>query len=158
MHGEMTYNEIDALLEQSILGHMGCTDGGKPYVFPMACVYHNNTLYGQTTTGQKLEILRSNPSVCFQVQDSRNGWWQSVLCWGQFNELDFDALQQPEGIAIVKLLTERIGNIQNDVGVSVPFSFAEGAAALTVNNRQSTLYRIVITEKSGRWYKADNAQ
>ncbi len=157
MYGELQVGEIDALLESSILGHLGCNDGAKPYVFPMAFVYHNDIIYGQTSTGLKLNVLRRNPYVCFQVQDSRDGWWQSVLCWGQFNELDLPALQEPEGIAIAKLLTEKIGSIQRNVGVSVPFSFAKGAAPVTVNNRESTLFRIVITEKSGRWYKADDA-
>jgi hypothetical protein len=45
--------EIDALLTSEMFCHLACSEGGKPYVVPMAYVFHKNTIYGQTTEGKK---------------------------------------------------------------------------------------------------------
>jgi hypothetical protein len=75
------------------------------------------------------------------------------MCWGTFEELDFDALEQSEAKEIYKLLTDRLGGIQETVGITIPsFSFSGKAAPLMVHNRKSTLFRIVITEKMGKFY------
>ncbi len=49
----------------------------------------------------------------------------------------------------------KIGSIQKQVGVSIPFSFVEAAVPLTVNEKKSTLFRIVIAEKTGKFYRED---
>ena len=152
MQGQLSDVDMNALLEAEVFGHLGCTDGQKPYVVPMAYVYHNNALYGQTTEGRKVELLRKNPLVCFQVEQKKDREWRSVICWGSFQELDFADLKTPEGIKITEPLSRRIGGIQDSVGIAVPFSFSGTAAPLTVNDKQSTLFRIAITEKTGRFY------
>ena len=38
--------------------------------------------------GKKIEMMRKNPEVCFQVDaiaDLLN--WESVICWGKFEEI-----------------------------------------------------------------------
>jgi hypothetical protein len=155
MQGVLSETEINTLLSSEVFGHLGCTDGLKPYVVPMAYVYRDNVLYGQTTEGKKVEMLRKNPLVCFQVERLKDRQWRSVMCWGTLEELAFEELQQPEAVEVVHLLTERIGGIQENVGIAVPFSFAKGAVPLTVNEKKSTLFRILVTEKSGRFYAAD---
>ncbi len=152
MQGALTNAEMDELLTTEIFGHLGCSDHGKPYIVPMAYVYRDNALYGQTTEGRKVEMLRGNPLVCFQVEQLKEQQWRSVICWGKFEELAFEELEKPEAIEVVKLLTERIGSIQENVGIAVPFSFSGGASPLTVNEKKSTLFRIPITEKTGRFF------
>jgi nitroimidazol reductase NimA-like FMN-containing flavoprotein (pyridoxamine 5'-phosphate oxidase superfamily) len=145
--------EIDALLTSEMFCHLACSEGGKPYVVPMAYVFHKNTIYGQTTEGKKVDILRKNPLACFQVEKREEHHWSSAMCWGTFEELDFDALEQSEAKEIYKLLTDRLGGIQETVGITIPsFSFSGKAAPLMVHNRKSTLFRIVITEKMGKFY------
>jgi hypothetical protein len=155
MQGTLSEAEMNILLSSEVFGHLGCTDGLKPYVVPMAYVFHDNVLYGQTTEGKKVDILRKNPLVCFQVEGLNERQWKSVLCWGTFEEMDFDELQSPEAMTIVELLTKRIGAIQDNVGIAVPFSFSGGAKPLTVNEKNSTLFRILLKEKTGRWYEAE---
>lgn len=140
---------INELLRSEVFGHLACVDGDKPYISPMAYVFYGNAIYGQTTEGKKIDILRRNPQVCFQVQQ-KSDCWRSVLCWGTFEELDFDQLEQTEASMIVELLTMRLGAIQSEVGISVPFGFSGKAAPLSVNHKTSTLFRILITEKTGR--------
>ncbi len=81
-----------------------------------------------------------------------------MICWGTFEELDFDKLEKTEAMQVFKLLTERIGSIQKNIGIAIPsfsFSFSAKAAPLTVNSRKSILFRILITEKTGRLYAAE---
>lgn len=147
--------EIHQVLTSEIFGHLACCDSGKPYVVPLAFVFHGNALYGQTTEGKKIEILRKNPLVCFQVQQRKQREWRSVLCWGTFEEFDFEKLGDKESMVIVGLLTKRLGDIQKDVGITLPrYSFNGEAKALLVNDRRSTLFRIVVTEKTGRCFMA----
>ena len=153
MQGSLSSTEMDELLSSEVFGHLGCTDSTKPYIVPMAYVHHENVLYGQTTEGKKVEILRKNPLVCFQVEKQEDRRWQSVICWGIFEELDFAELQKPESMEVVKLLTQRIGAIQENVGIAVPYSFQGGAQPLSVNEKKSTLFRISISEKTGRFYE-----
>ena len=154
MQGSLSNTEMDELLSSEVFGHLGCSADGKPYIVPMAYVFRENALYGQTTEGKKVEMLRKNPLVCFQVETLKDRQWRSVICWGTFEELAFDELQKPNAVDIVKLLTQRIGAIQENVGIEIPFSFTETAAPMIVNEKKSTLFRIVITEKTGRFYIA----
>lgn len=150
--GQLPSDDINALLEKQTFGHLGCCLNDKPYVFPMAYAYRDNVIYGQTTTGRKVEIMRQNPNVCFQVGLVHPHGWESVMCWGSFQELAFKDLKDGASMKAVKLLTKHIGSIQNQIGLSVPFSFENGAEPVKVNDKESTLFRIVINEKTGKRY------
>lgn len=148
---ELSNQEIDALLSSQSIGTLACTDGKKPYAFPMAYAYQDNVLYGQTTLGQKLEILRAHPQACFNVTaQAPDGSWGSVMCWGTYEELDFSSLHKAQAVNAIKLLHERLGSVQHQVGISVPISFDGQPHPITVNGKPATLFRIVVTEKSGR--------
>lgn len=159
MERALSTAEMDALLDAEIFGHLACSDDGKPYIVPMAYVFHENVLYGQTTGGKKTDILRRNPSVCFQVQQQKEREWRSVMCWGTFEEFAFEKVSEEESAKIVELLTRRLGAIQENVGIGVPqYAFGKKPVPLMVHNRESTLFRIVITEKTGRRYESDAQQ
>ncbi len=71
MAKEMTKEEIEDLLHRAQIGHLGTVDSLQPYVLPMHfllgtddCIYFHCGLQGK-----KLENLKSNPKVCFQVDD-----------------------------------------------------------------------------------------
>jgi nitroimidazol reductase NimA-like FMN-containing flavoprotein (pyridoxamine 5'-phosphate oxidase superfamily) len=155
MHKDLSVTDIDSLLESEVFGHLACADGEKPYIVPLAFVFYGNAIYGQTTEGKKIDILRRNPQVCFQVQKQTDRW-QSVMCFGMFEELDFATLDETEASMIVELLTMRLGSIQGDVGVTVPFSFNGKPQTLTTDQKKSTLFRILITEKTGREFVRDS--
>lgn len=154
MQRTLSDDEIHALLTSEVFGHLACVDSQKPYIVPLAYVFYGNAIYGQTTEGKKIDVLRRNPNVCFQVQKQETSW-KSVMCWGTFEELDFEKLEQTEASMIVELLTMRLGAIQSEVGISVPFVFTSKAAPLSLNHKKSTLFRILITEKTGREFVQD---
>jgi len=59
---------MDDVLSRATVCHLGLCDDGQPYVVPLNYGYEDRTLYFHSSTeGQKIEILRSNNRVCFQV-------------------------------------------------------------------------------------------
>ena len=64
---------IDALLQSEDVLHLALCDDGKPYVVPMSYGYtltdnSKLTLHLHcASAGRKLDILRRNPAVCFEI-------------------------------------------------------------------------------------------
>ncbi len=59
---------MEDVLSRATVCHLGLCDDEQPYVVPMNFGYENRTLYFHSATeGQKLDILRRNNRVCFQV-------------------------------------------------------------------------------------------
>jgi len=89
MLGQLNEVQINNLLSSQVLGKIACTDGKQPYIVPVTYSYDGEYIYGQTNEGTKLDILRKNPNVCFEVDsmiNMRN--WQSVIVYGKFEELN----------------------------------------------------------------------
>ncbi len=155
MH-DFSYAEIDRFLGEHSLGHMACSDAGKPYVFPLAFAYQRGIFYGQTIEGRKTEILRRYPSVCFQVEKETDNGWISVMCHGTYEELDFSQLTSELSQSIIHLLSKQLGATQARFGIQIPFVAASGhIEPVMVNGKKATLFRVVVTEKSGKEYKKE---
>lgn len=148
--------EIDGLLRSESYGHLGCCADNVPYVVPMAFLYSDGVIYGQTTEGHKVHILRGNPNTCLQVERIDAGGWRSVICHGTFEELAFDALQQPTAIQAVQELTQRIAAMQHLMDIDIPVSVENGGVRPgTVHGKRATVFRILVTKKSGRARSAE---
>jgi hypothetical protein len=102
---ELTPAEIAALLEEQLVGRIGCHADGLTYVVPVVYAYDAGSVYVLSTEGQKVEMMRTNPSVCFEVDRYDGpGSWRSVVAQGRYEELD------DEGVARARaLLVERMG-------------------------------------------------
>ena len=88
MLGQLNPDQIKNLLSSQVLGRLACAEGKQPYIVPVTYTYDGEYIYGQTNEGMKLNILRENPNICFEVDrmtDMNN--WQSVLVFGTFEEL-----------------------------------------------------------------------
>ena len=61
--------EMDLLLTKVRLGHLATVDSeGSPYVVPVDYKYVDGSIYFHgASKGQKLENIRKNPKVCFEV-------------------------------------------------------------------------------------------
>ena len=93
--------------------------------------------------------MRSNPDVCFEVDDIRlviN--WQSVILWGKFEEIE----DINEKIEVMQKLTDRM----------VPFLTTDDShpshgitpkASDVGNEVELILYKIIIDKKTGRFEK-----
>lgn len=148
MLGTLNDKQMDTLLQSQFTGRIGCHARDRTYVVPVTYVYDNGVIICHSREGLKLQMMRENPEVCFQV-DNLQGManWQSVIAWGRFEELKGEEAKE----AIEKLI-ERLK----------PFTVSETAHPLepgeSHDRRETTgftavLYRIRIREKTGRFEK-----
>lgn len=96
MLGELDENEIQEVLENNAIGRIGCSDGVEVYIFPINYRYEQNAVMCYSLEGHKIEMMRKNPKVCFEVEEIQNSdHWKCVLINGVFEEItDVEELSQ----------------------------------------------------------------
>jgi nitroimidazol reductase NimA-like FMN-containing flavoprotein (pyridoxamine 5'-phosphate oxidase superfamily) len=98
MLGELDSQKMKALLASQSLGRLACCKDRKPYIIPVTYAFDGDFIYGQSNEGMKLNMMRKNPHVCFEVDQMLNMRnWQSVIAYGTFEELtgaDADAARE----------------------------------------------------------------
>lgn len=91
MEQDLGEEQIERVLYDNVIGHMGCHANETTYVIPICYAYDGIYIYGRTYEGLKLQLLRKNPNVCFQIESIESMIrWKSVICWGVFEELTDD--------------------------------------------------------------------
>ena len=106
MLGALNKDQINNILSSQVIGRLGCSDGNNVYVVPVTYTYDGECIYGQTKPGKKLDILRKNPKVCFEIDlmtDMRN--WQSILVYGTFQELTKEEAEKARIILYNRIYT-----------------------------------------------------
>jgi uncharacterized protein len=146
MLGTLTETQINNLLTMQAVGRIGCHDDKKTYITPVTYAFDGDYIYGQSNEGLKLNIMRTNPSVCFEVDSMMNmANWESVIVWGHFEELeDSAAIKAREYLynRILDLLTSSTIHLHEH----------GSSRELDDNNRiKHVMYRIRVTEKTGRF-------
>src|SRR5690606_7700196 len=105
MLGELNKREIIDLLESQFFGRLGCHLNGETYIVPINYVYRKDAIYAHSGEGKKIEMLRVNPRVCFQVDQIENMFeWKSVILWGIFEELKGEERQQAMQGLILRIM------------------------------------------------------
>jgi uncharacterized protein len=62
--------EIDTILSRATICRIGLIDQGIPYIVPLNFGYKDNCLYFHSAPdGKKIELLKRNPTVCFEAED-----------------------------------------------------------------------------------------
>ena len=110
MLGDLNKGQIIDFLEQHVIGRLGCYAEGETYVVPINYVYRDNAIYGHSGNGKKINMMRINPKVCFQVDEILDTFrWKSVILQGNFSELAGEERQQVMQSIIHKImpLTDR---------------------------------------------------
>ena len=104
--------ELEAILEGAIICRVAMMDGERPYILPFNYGYRKGCLYIHSAPeGKKIDLLRENPEVCFEVEDSMEitkwgkacDWrtrYRSVVGYGKVEILSDDASKQ-EGLEII---------------------------------------------------------
>jgi nitroimidazol reductase NimA-like FMN-containing flavoprotein (pyridoxamine 5'-phosphate oxidase superfamily) len=88
MLGILDQEQIERVLTTQIIGRIGCYSDGVSYVVPISYAYDGAFIYGHSQQGMKLNIMRDNPKICFQVDIIKNmANWDSVIVMGLFEEL-----------------------------------------------------------------------
>lgn len=61
--------EIEAILNEGFVCHLGLVDGDQPYVVPMNFAYQDGVIYLHSAAkGRKLDLIETNNKVCFEVE------------------------------------------------------------------------------------------
>ena len=82
---DLTSDEMRALLARNHIGRIAFSFHDRVDIRPIHYVYDDNWLYGRTSPGDKLVILRHNQWVAFEVDEVRGPFdWESVVAHGSF--------------------------------------------------------------------------
>lgn len=148
MIGNLTHEQVDQVLRDNVLGRIGCHDGYKTYIVPINYAYDGKNIIAHSTEGMKIEMMRKNPLVCFEV-DHMNSFrdWKSVIAWGVFQELE----DEDDQYAAMEVFVERMTHVKMSE-TSLPHRMAKKIGNAHITGQIKTIiFRIVLTEKTGRF-------
>ena len=149
MIGKLNPDDVETLVKQQLVGRIGCHAKDVTYVVPISFAYDGAYIYGHTFEGMKVDMMRKNPKVCFQVDDTTDlANWQSAVLWGEFEEL----AEGPDRMLALHKLTERrlplISSETMHLTSQWPFRDED------VSKISGIVFRIRVTEKTGRFEKS----
>lgn len=149
MVGTLSLSEIENLLQSSTVARLACCVNDRPYIVPINYAFSNNSLYGRTVSGKKLDMMRQNPVVCIEVEDIQSpGNWKTVIAWGKFEELT----EAAERESALKLLHEQ--SVLYSAGINFRFTDEWPFKPDDMNSIEGVVYKIVLDEKSGRFERS----
>jgi len=131
-------NEIEELLERSVIGRIACcahgaTGDGRPYLGPIAYGYDGKAIYAHSGPGRKLDFMRAEPRVTFEVDEgSAPDRWRSVIVEAAFDEIT--------------------GESQRDAALRTIYPEPDPIPDM---GAFTAIFRLVITAKSGRYETPD---
>lgn len=126
------------ILRNQFFGRIGCAANGQVLVLPVTYLYDGQAIYGQTREGTKTQLLRQNPSVCFEVDEMCSPTcWRSVVVQGLYEELaGDDRLYAQQRLGPGRAVPKEEENISVD--------------ADPIHQKPIVVYRIRILSKTGR--------
>ena len=149
----LTSEQIEDVLRKHILGRIGCCDGSKEYVVPVNYVYDGQYIIAHSPEGMKIQMMRKNPNVCFEVDEVKDiTHWQSVIVWGTYQEFTterdrYHAMQ----LFADKMLHMKARSNNNAASNTVQSIHMISA----IEKAKPVIYRIIPLEKTGR-FEQDN--
>jgi nitroimidazol reductase NimA-like FMN-containing flavoprotein (pyridoxamine 5'-phosphate oxidase superfamily) len=148
MLGTLNNKQIEHVLHSLIVGRIGCHADHKTYVVPVTYAYDGTYIYGHTKEGLKIDMMRKNATVCFEVDVMENmSNWRSVIAWGTFEEL-----KTPEQRKLgMKILTDTVMPLMT--GETTISHAMSDSHAKSIEAMQGVVYRIKLTDKTGRYEK-----
>jgi len=148
MLGELNNEQIDHVLQSQYIGRLGCTAGNEMYVMPVTYAYDGEYIYSNSKVGTKVEIMRKNPTVCFQVDVIDNmANWRSVIIWGDYEEIESES----ERKRALNILATKLEPMTTSETLEPR---RQTMSPLIVEKELRTVaYRIHVRSKTGRYEK-----
>lgn len=148
MLGELTHEEIEQVLQRNTLGRLGCTDDETVYVVPVSYAYDGRYIIAHSTEGQKVQMMRHRPDVCFlvdEMQDMAN--WKSVITWGRFEEVT-DEMEKQQ---MMELLFRKMLKLKVSETALPPHAFEKRPRTRGAGYVKVVIWRIDVNKKTGRF-------
>ncbi|MEO9804920.1 MAG: pyridoxamine 5'-phosphate oxidase family protein [Reichenbachiella sp.] len=149
MLGKLTSDQIDNLLHSETIGRLGCHGGETTYIVPISYAFKHGSIYIHTIEGLKIELMRENPNIAFEVDRIRDmNNWQSVVIIGIYKELEGQ-----EADEAIQILTRRF--MPFNTSETVPSKYGMEKIHLDARSKAtSVVFKIEVLEKSGRYEKS----
>ena len=98
---------IDEILSGSDICRLGMNDGGRPYILPFNYGYRENCIYIHSAPeGKKIELLRKNSHVCFEIESRAEIIRKDIPCdWSE-------SYRSVIGYANVEIVGDEEGKIE----------------------------------------------
>lgn len=146
MLGKLNSDQIEEVLKHELLGRIGCHADGITYIVPISYAYDGKFVYARSKDGMKIDIMRKNPKVCFEVEAFQNmGNWKTVIIWGEFREIN--AVEERKH-ALQMLQNRHLPLISSEtthISTEWPFQPAD------INTIEGVVFSISVNEKTGRF-------
>lgn len=84
---DLTEEGCQRVLADGRIAHLGCISQGEPYVTPLSYVKIGDTLFIRTAPGRRVDAMREHPHVCIDVTILEGTHWESVILWGEAEEI-----------------------------------------------------------------------
>jgi len=147
MLGKLNEKQIEDLLTKQVTGRLGCHANGITYIVPINYVYRHPYIFAHAAEGQKIDMMRENPNVCFQVDEIKSVFrWKSVIAWGRFEEItDPEEKQQA-----MQGLIHRIMPLAENPTEHPSHGIAEKYSDIGLNI-DLVVYKIMLSKMTGRF-------
>lgn len=146
MLGELNSYQIEDVLHSQVIGRIGCHANDRTYVVPISYAYDGVNIFARSNEGFKIEIMRANPGICFEVENIKDlANWKTVILWGNFVEI-LD--EEERRYALEKLLRRRLPILSGEMSRFTPnWPFNPD----NISSVDGVVYRVDIIEKTGRF-------
>lgn len=140
-HGDiesLTSKENIEFIARNKFAHLACHYSKEVYLVPISYIFVEGYIYSHSKPGHKIDLMRKNPQVCFQVEEVQDFFhWKSVVLWGKFEELFGDDSDR----AMRNLIREFTGSEKRRSDLEIDFA---------TQLESSIMYRIKIEKSTGR--------
>lgn len=153
MFGNLGQDAIETILHHQIIGHIGCHANDTTYVVPISYAYDDGYIYAHAEEGMKINMMRQNPKVCFEVYRMENmGNWQCVIGWGNYEEIT----NTTEREAALKILIKR--DLPVITSKTVQLTEEWPFLPEDINTIPGIVFRFKLTMKTGRYERIEEVR
>jgi len=145
MYKILDKEKIEEVIANNFIGRIACCDNNIPYIVPITYCYdkETNSVIGYSGEGAKINILRKNPNVCFEVDEVKSiADWKSVIAHGAYKELAPVDIRNAVHLFVTRLREL----ISEDHHI-----FIKDLSSAVGGDKSIVVYRIYLSGKTGRY-------
>lgn len=146
MFGTLKEVEINEVLKRQLIGRIACVKDNEPYIIPISYAFDGDFIYCHSEGGRKIEMMRSNPRICFQTEEMNDmANWKSVIIDGEYEELKDSAGRTRAMQILLDRYLPMISSVTTHLGDHWPFEPEDE------KDIKGVIFRIRIIRRSGRY-------